>query len=177
MKTVIAKNVHAESNYIQACNDKISACKELLQHISRLNIEPTEKLFKQPLEVIFENVVNSQKKDFPPYITTEKILELMDISVHQITSIANKINTIEADIDFNLLQPISRDFNVYTNSKEAEQRYKTAKELKQAIETAQYKLGVQFYLGDLIRATKGVFKTQDMQTLDINPNWVNDEYR
>jgi hypothetical protein len=177
MKTVIAKNVHAEQNYLQSCNDKISACKELLQHISRLNIEPTEKLFKDSLNTVFSHLVINIKKDFPYYISNEKVLELMDISVHKITALETKINTIEADIDFTLLQPISRDFNVYTNSKEAEQRYKTAKELKQAIESAQSKLGVQFYLGDLIRATKGVFKTQDMQTLDINPTWVNDEYR
>jgi len=174
---VIAKNIEAEKVYQQACEDKISACMQLLEHVVKIGVECSEELFKKPLEVIFKHVQNNQQKDFPPYVTTEKILELMDISVNTITSLSSRINSIDADVDYTTLTPIGRDFNVYANGKDAARRYKVANDLKEAIYNAQTKLDMEFYLGDLIRSFKGVYFSKDMRTIEINPLWINNELR
>lgn len=177
MNTIIKIDTHAESKYMKACEDKISACKQLLSHVENIGLERCVKLFTEPMEVIYSHVGIEYKKDFPLYLSIEKIIELMEIPIDKIMSLAEQIKSLDADIDYSTLQPISRDFNVYTNSKEAEERYKAAYKLKQAIETAQQKLGIEFYLGDMIRSTKGMFATEDMRTLSINALWVNDSLR
>ena len=104
---------------------KIKALDELTKYMNQFITVNPKEAFKTDIKKYFiSEFENKYKADFPPYLKTEKLLDLLEVSVILLDTLIKKYNYHSID-NFN---PIKRtapapDFNVYAETDEQKERY------------------------------------------------------
>lgn len=104
---------------------KINALDELTKYMNQFITVNPKEAFKTDIKKYFiSEFENKYKADFPPYLKTEKLLDLLEVSVILLDKLIEKYNyhSIENFNPIKLTAP-EPDFNIYAETDEQKERY------------------------------------------------------
>jgi hypothetical protein len=116
------------------CRRKIKAYSDILNFVS-IYVKDIDKkrLAKDPIATFTEAYYNEVGK--PAFLSSESVLKHSDIDLdllHNLTMVYLRI-----PVDFDGINTVSKDFNIYTKNKEQELLYKDLKSISDAINHLQ----------------------------------------
>jgi len=104
---------------------KINALEELTKYMNQfITVNPKEAFKTNIKQYFISQFEDKYKKDFPSYLKTEKLLDLLEVSVTILDKLIEKYNYHSIE-NFNPIKRTAQapDFNVYAETDEQKERY------------------------------------------------------
>jgi hypothetical protein len=159
----------------QDLKEKISHIDKLKEYLSRFIFEVNDynEFQIDGFSTLERLVKGSYGKDFPSYITFEKLADFIDLDIIDYNQIMNDINSIDIDIDFNLYTATTPDFAIWTISQKQNDAYNLVQYALNSVAKIKSKLDVHIYPLDLVKSLNQVarFDFEKNEVL-VNPNFI-----
>ena len=104
---------------------KLKALDSLVDYMNRFISVDLDEAFRTDVKQYFINQFEVvYRKDFPPYLKTEKLLDLLEVSIVLLDTLIDKYNYHNIE-EFNPIKRTAQapDFNVYAETDEQKERY------------------------------------------------------
>jgi len=152
----IGEDKKAQKAYELMYKTKQLAFNELFEFVAKYTDGEidAQELYNQPREYFFELMEEKHAKDFPSSLKLLKVLDLLDIPVHQLEALVSKLNTTEIELDLSSSDVPKKDFGIYANTQEQKSAYKAIKGICDGLNKL-LKQGKHFENGKIIQGTGG----------------------
>lgn len=171
----LAYNSEGLKFWQQDLKEKISYIDKLKAYLSRFIFEVNDyNEFQIDGFATLERLVKeSYSKDFPSYITFEKLADFIDLNIIDYNQIMNNINSIDIDVDFNLYTATTPDFAIWTINQKQNDAFNLVQYALNSVAKIKTKLDVHIYPLDLVKSLNQAakFDFQKNEVL-VNPNFI-----
>ena len=142
-----------------------------------LEIKDEVKFIEAPLEYIIEQMDKNTLNDFPPKVSINKRLEMLEFPLDKMKELLSDFNEIQDEVDLVNLKAIDRDFGIYLTDKQEIARYELMTELIKPI-TKLREQGLQVNYGQIINGLNGAAE-YDFSKAELFPSmrYVRQDYR
>ena len=115
----IGTDKQSQSNYETLVQDKKNAYNNLLDHVKQfIQLDEIDFTTEDLNNEIISKVLNKHSSSFPSILKSEKVLELLDFSVHKLQALTERFKSIQVDFDVISQECPTKDFGIYTQNKE-----------------------------------------------------------
>ena len=152
----IGEDKKAKQAYELAYKRKQLAFNELLQFVAKYTDTEinAQELYNSPREYFFQLMEEKHAKDFPSSLKLLKVLDLLEIPVHQLDALINKLNTTQIELNLSSSDVPKKDFGIYATTDKQKSAYKAIKGICEGLNEL-LKQGKHFENGKLMQGSGG----------------------
>ncbi len=167
---VIGLMENEKNEFKKQSERKYKLFNELISYIETFaSIEDKTSLKSDIYNKCIQSIILKYKGEFPPALSEQKILELLDVDTAKVKFLADEFEQIEIDINLENGEVIGEhDFNIYTSSEEENKLYNYLTKTINVIEEGK-EYGINIYPANLCQAFYG-WISYDWSKGGLTPN-------
>ena len=107
----------AQSSYENRVKDKKQSFNALIEHVKQfISTDDIDFTIEDLNREIISKVLDKHSSSFPSILKPEKVLELLDFSVHKCQALVTRYKSIDVEFDTKTKECPNKDFSIYTQN-------------------------------------------------------------